>query len=150
MAALTDNIIYETADRDSKSFVIASGVVVYDGALVGINQTTGKLILWSDNSSAVVDFYGIAQKGGTGNAGGTVEASVHCGGPTLKRVTVGGIPTISDITCVSDLVYATNDATFTRNAAAEGPIGVITRWYSSTTVDVTLFTPWEFRAYRGS
>ena len=148
--ALSDHKIYETAGRDVMSFVITSGTVVYDGALVGINETTGKVVLWTDNSSAVVTFLGVTEKGGTGNAGATVEASVNTSGITLKRITVGGTPTISDITCVGDLCYATDDNTFTRNAAAEGPVGIITRWYSSTTVDVTLFTPSEFRAYRGS
>jgi len=148
--ALSDHLVRETSDRQNLTFVITNAVVVYDGALVGLNETTGKVVLWSDNSSAVLTFLGYAQKGGTGNSGGTVETSVNCAGANLVRVTVGGTPTISDITCVGDLVYATDDNTFTRNAAGEGPIGIISRWYSSTTVDVLLFTPTEFRAYRGS
>lgn len=149
--ALTAPVFYTMRDHNPlniNSYPVQNAEVIYKGAFVGIESigvTTGRLINWSSASSAV-DWIGIADPTAnsvTGNSGGTVECPVIQGPVTLVGVTVTGVNSADD---VGDAVYATDENTMTLSATSNvGSIGWVSRWYSSTTCDVTLFSPNEYR-----
>lgn len=144
--ALSAAVRYENRGRGIQSYVVENSEVIYYGALVGLDINTGRLQQW-DTDSNLLKFRGIATPNDssvTGNSAGTVECPVDESGRILEQVTVTGV---SGQQHVGELVYATDDNTFTLTATTNvGAIGEVVRWYSSTTCDVRLWTPAEYRA----
>lgn len=135
------------------SFVILSGAVIYDGALVGIHEaksgvtsSEGYLDTWTDGTDQLV-FCGVAKitdqnsSTGTGDkltGDGTIECGVDISGVILKNVPVTGSSAVDD---VGDPVYASDDNTLTLTATSgANEIGFVTRYQSSGYADVHLFS----------
>lgn len=151
--ALTAATFYRHQIRNlsgSGSYPIENGETIYHGSLVGIDINTGRIQRWNTNSNAL-KFLGVSTSNENsldGNAAGTIEGLVDESGLTLEQVAVTGV---SGQQMVGELVYATDDNTFTLTATSNvGAIGRVKRWYSSTTADVELWTPAEYRAQEDS
>lgn len=143
--ALSKDEVIMTAGRQNLAYELTNAVVAFSGALIGLDMATGRAVLWSD--SAGVLFLGLNLTKKTGDTTNHVEAEINCSGPVEKKASVSGVASIAN---VGDLVYATDDNTLTLTPTVNvGPIGEITRWYVSTTCDVKLFTPDEYRAWSG-
>ena len=143
---------------------VAPGVTIYDGALVGIESGAGTasqslVTKWSNSEDLV--FFGLARvtptsSGDTGDSvtGTTVTSiasaellstiGVDVSGVTLHGVTLGAV--LTTMVQVGELVYGTDDNVITPTAAASPAIGWISKVYSTSKVDVKLFTPGEARA----
>tara|TARA_R100001510_G_scaffold57618_1_gene66459 strand:- start:2629 stop:3120 length:492 start_codon:yes stop_codon:yes gene_type:complete len=158
MADVTANKVHETAPRSGyNSYPIANGVTLFAGALVGLEG--GFLNHFADGANDVFvgvvlgDAIGISPGAAlTGNtsASPVPEARVDQSGVTLMHLaSVGGTPAQ---TKVGDLVYATtsnvDDLTLDASAGgdADHAVGYLSRFRSTTDVDVTLFTPAEHLA----
>lgn len=140
--ALSADLARNTRPSGRNAYKVTNAVQVYAGALVGLNQTTGYLVLWSDTATLV--FKGIAERNVLGNtsASPVPECEVNESGCILVNVSVTGV---SAITHVGDAVYATDDTTLTLTAATNvKAIGRIVRWHSTTYCDVQLLTPDEY------
>jgi len=135
------------------SFVILSGAVIYDGALVGLHEaksgvtsSEGYLDTWTDGTDQLV-FCGIARitdqnsSTGTGDkltGDGTIECAVDISGVILKNVPVTGADNIND---VGDPVFASDDNTLTLSPpTGANEVGFVTRYQSSGYADVHLFS----------
>jgi len=69
---------------------------------------------------------------------------VDISGVILHRISVAG----SSDANVGDLVYATDENTYTMTATTgNGAVGWLSRFDAGTTADVKLFTPGEYRAH---
>lgn len=150
MALSTDSIraSHGGSPTGTESYVITNTSVIFAGALVGIDQSTGLLVKWADTAN--FRFLGVAVRGATGLTAGTppVEAEVNTSGVTLERVTATGLDATAD---VGDLVHATDDDTLTLTAGANtSAIGRVVRFHGGTSGDVKLFTPDEYRALAGA
>lgn len=150
MADLAVSKKWDLRGKSTESYVITNALQIYAGGAVGIDDGTGLLVNWSD--VATKNWLGIAQQEVLGNTSASppAEVSVDCEGQILQRVAVTGASAQGD---VGDLVYLTssNFADLTKTATTNvNAIGSIVRWYSSTTCDVRLFTPDEYRALIGA
>ncbi len=161
MAALTQAIRIPDRRSDINAYKVAASNVVFFGGLVGVNAA-GFLIPWGD--VATNEFRGICSGSvakGTGAAGtatlpnlpfesvdgdnvGTygeaAEAWVDERGLILEKVTVAG----SDQTDVGELIFCGTDnwnADLTVTVNNPDAVAHGTRFYSGTTMDVTLFKP---------
>jgi len=146
--ALSADVFYETTVTDVNSFPLTNSQVIYAGALVGIDQSTGYAVEWFDTANFI--FAGVALKSATGDttASPVVEVNVNCGGLILKKVSVTGS---SAITNLGDKCYADDDATFNVSATSNvQEVGLITRWYSGTTCDVQLYSMAEYQGISNS
>lgn len=127
------------------AYLRTAAVTYYAGALVGLNPTTGALVLWSDTAGLL--FKGLVEQhfplSDFGiNTTAPNEVSVNESGPVLERVNVVGVASQAN---VGDLVYATDDNTLTLTATVNvKAIGRISRWHTGVISDVKLFTPEEF------
>ena len=135
---------------------ITAATVIYDGALVAI-AAAGGLVNWTNTTGEDPFFMGVARittaqgvsaaagEAKTGNTALTIEAPVDISGVILKNVTVTG----SSAANLGNLVYASDENTFTMTATGGAdPIGWLSRFITTTTGDVKLFTPGEYRAHR--
>ena len=130
--------------RLSRNYVVKSASVAYPGALAGLDPVTGRTTPWADVANyQFLGFYD-GNATATGNAGGTVSASVDTSGRTLENVSVVGVTALTD---VGKRVYASDDNTFTLTASANvNAIGRLVRWRTSTFGDVQLFTANDYTA----
>lgn len=138
------------AGNIQEKFVIAVATRIYDGALVGVTDSTGEATNWRNATASGQIFAGIAiisdaeSADGTfpdsliGNTANTVKVSVDVSGAVLEKVAVTNV---SAVTHVGDRVYATDEDTLTLTATGGArPIGFVTQWYTGTTCDVKLFS----------
>tara|TARA_Y100000310_G_scaffold308318_1_gene351295 strand:+ start:2409 stop:2852 length:444 start_codon:yes stop_codon:yes gene_type:complete len=135
--ALSADHIYETADTMVQAFQVTNASVIFAGSLVGVDNTTGLALAWTD--VAAEQFVGFAMNGVTGDttADEPPEVHVNTGGTVLKKVAVTGVTAITD---VGNVVYATDDNTFDLSVGTNpNPVGLLTRYYTGTTCDVRLF-----------
>jgi hypothetical protein len=147
MADLTVNKIYGTKSRGGyaayEAYQVTDAYAIKAGALVTV-LASGRAGTFAD--LATTKFKGVAIRAVTGATGATPipEVEVDCSGLTLEKVTVATVASIAD---VHKLVFMTDNQTMTLTPATNmKAIGTITRWYSSTTCDVKLFTPQEHDA----
>lgn len=143
--ALSADKARDTRPRGRNAYVVSDTVQVYAGSLVGINQTTGYLVLWDDAANYL--FKGVAERGVLGDTSADVppECEVNESGMILNNVSVTGASSIAN---VGDEVYATDDDTLTLTPTTNTkPIGQVVRWLTSTYCDIELFTPDEYAGY---
>ena len=144
--------------RGRGSYIVTNAATVYPTGGVGVTSA-GRLSPWSDTADLL--WKGVCLGGTTrntsANAGGKVlgdtsasppyEADVDENGKCLVAVAVAGASAQTDIDrlvfCSTDNIAADLSLTATVNV---GPIGRITRFRSSTSFDVELFTPAEYLA----
>ena len=146
--ALSADQFYETSSPSVIAFPLTNAQVIYAGALVGIDQSTGYAVEWADTANFILA--GIALRGATGDtsASPVVDVEVNCEGMLLKKVSVTGV---SAITNLGDKCYASDDATFDVSATSNvQEVGIITRWYSGTTCDVQLYSLAEYQGISNS
>jgi len=143
MANLTAEQTLTYRPRGTSSYIVANGVTLYAGALVG-TDVNGYLNKW--DNVATTRFAGICQQTVTGNtsANPPVEARVNEQGLILKNVNVAA----SSIATVNSPVFCTTDNTadLVLSGATSKAIGFIIRHISGTTNDVQLYTPAEQNA----
>lgn len=138
MAALTESASLRHRGKPSQiSFVVADGVTVLPGSLVSTNAA-GFLIPYAQGVGVRVQ--GIMNDGQekTGDAAGSVEASVDVAGVLLEQITVTGVSGQTDVGLeVYGLTDNVNDIKIAQGAS-QAAIGAIVRFYSATIVDVWL------------
>jgi hypothetical protein len=145
MANVAYDVTWQVEPRGGRDIYLASsGDTHYAGSLAFIT-TNGRVATgWTDANT--VRFVGLVLEKVVGDGSNWVR--VDTSGVTLRRVTVAGT---SATVSVGRAVYAAtaglvnpNDLTLTTALPNfNKAVGVITRFYSGTTVDVTLFTPAE-------
>lgn len=146
MADLAAPKIHKTAARAAtKAFVVADGVTLHAGALVGLNAA-GFLAKWSDTAGH--KFLGVLLQSVTGNTSASppVEGIVDVSGVTLKSVTIAGTFVQADLNA---LIYCATDNSADAKKAADTnveAIGWASRFHSAGVGDITLFTPEEHQA----
>ena len=146
--ALSADQFYETSDPQTIAFQLTNAQVIFAGALIGSDTTTGLAVEWFDTANFI--FAGIALRGVTGDttASPVVDVDVNCGGMLLKKIPVTGVTAITN---VGDLVYASDDNTFDVAATSNvAEVGIITRFYSGTTCDVQLFSLAQYQGMTNS
>ena len=146
--ALSADQFYETSDPQTIAFQLTNSQVIFAGALIGIDTTTGLAVEWFDTANFI--FAGIALRGVTGDttASPGVDVDVNCGGMLLKKIPVTGVTAITN---VGDLVFASDDNTFDVAATSNvAEVGIITRFYSGTTCDVQLFSLAQYQGMTNS
>lgn len=138
--------------HDVQSFKILNAEVIYNGALVTLDLQDGYLRNLEDTSGTNDRFCGIAipktnSVTGDTSASPVVECPVSIGGCVLEKVAVTGA---SAVTNTGDPVFATDENTLTLSSTSNlKKVGVVLRWYSSTTCDVGLFSMYEYLANLG-
>ena len=146
--ALSADQFYETSDPQTIAFQLTNSQVIFAGALIGIDTSTGLAVEWFDTANFI--FAGIALRGATGDttASPVVDVDVNCGGMLLKKIPVTGVTAITN---VGDLVFASDDNTFDVAATSNvAEVGIITRFYSGTTCDVQLFSLAQYQGMTNS
>jgi hypothetical protein len=141
--ALSADYIYETANPEIQAVPAVNGDVLYAGALIGIDSA-GYAAPWDDVTN--YNFVGVCMRQVTGDtsASPVPEAEINTSGVILKKATIGNASSQTD---VGILCYATDDNTFTLSSTSNvNAVGRVSRWYSSTTCDIDLFTPAEYMA----
>lgn len=137
------------AGRKVEAYLVADGVVIYEGALVGLDKATGYAVNWSDVTASTVALLGIAMRRITGDVppptgSETPEVEVDCSGVIIKKLSITGGTTQTQ---VGDEAYASDESTYTMSAPAGAhPIGCVTRLYSDGKMDLRLYSAAEFRA----
>lgn len=137
---------------DKQSFIVVSGDIIYHGALVVLEMDIGTghgYLKPLASASGIYDlFCGVAHPTGlyaeyvTGD--GTLECDVDVGGVTLQYKSVTGVTAQTN---VGDPVFATDDTVLTLTDPSNMyPIGRIVRYYTSTYVDVKLYSMMEYAA----
>ena len=127
---------------ERRSYVVANGVTIYGGALVGV-LASGYAGYW--NNIATTRAVGVAQGEVTGNTSATPAPRVEVSHGDEVVADVAGADDIGD---VGALVYSQdgNITSLTLTPATSQPIGIITEWESATRQYVRLFTPAELEA----
>ena len=146
--ALSADQFYETSDPQTIAFQLTNSQVVFAGALIGIDTSTGLAVEWFDTANFI--FAGIALRGATGDttASPVVDVDVNCGGMLLKKSPVTGVTALTN---VGDLVFASDDNTFDVAATSNvAEVGIITRFYSGPTCDVQLFSLAQYHGMTNS
>lgn len=152
MCALTAaaNIDHERAGFTAGgSYEVTNTEKIFHGALVLLDQDSGRLRNLDDLSGTNDVFLGIAIPRTESVTGDTaalpiVECPVDESGLIHKNVAVTGASAISD---QGAAVYATDENTFTLTPTTNiGSIGWVKRHVSGTTCDVQTFTPNQYRA----
>lgn len=144
MADLTEATTLRKRDRGITSVIATDAIQFFGGGLVGVNKTTGRIVKWAD--TATFEFMGTVQRDVLGNTSGTppTEVEMDISGQVLENISVAGVSAQAQ---VGDLVYATDDQTFTLTPTANvGAIGTLDRWRTGAFGDVRLFTPDEHRS----
>jgi hypothetical protein len=137
LSAARNTVSRPRAGRNS--FIVRTSTTVYAGGLVG-TDLDGYLIPY--NNIATTRPCGIALETVVGNA--SRECRVNTEGVTITTTVAGG----STIATLNSLVYCQTDnpADCTTTAATSQAIGVITRYITGTTNEVTLFSMIEAEA----
>lgn len=123
----------------------AGSTTFYAGALVGVVSGTGYCVRMSDTAN--LSFLGVVMTQ-TVNSGASdhADVAVDTSGVIFEKVTVTGA---TSVVAVGGKVFATADDTLTLTATSNTkPVGVVTRYYSGSIVDVKLMTPSEYMAAR--
>lgn len=120
--------VFETGhDEYLNEIPMVDNDIIYDGAAVGDNASG----LARPLSGGDV-FLGFCTKNadntGTGHAASAINVKVK--GRGVAKLTVTGVSSAAD---VSEIVYASDDATFTLTASGSSAIGRVLRWVTSTT-----------------
>lgn len=104
----------------------------------GTAATRGRAQAWNDEVGAIPLGWSMARTTGDTAASPIVNAEVDLQSRIFSNVAVTGLAgTVAD---VGKVVYMTDDATFTLTRPTLGhPMGVISRWRSSTNADVYCF-----------
>jgi hypothetical protein len=129
-------------DDEGISLPIASAAQMYGGALAQIRNeehatSQGDVAPYNDEVGAF--FAGVCQNEALGTASLTPEARLSLSRQILDRATVTGVASAADIL---KAVYATDDNVMTLTKPTNGEvIGVVIKWYTSTTCDVLLLDP---------
>jgi len=161
--ALTARADWKESPGHLVEMQIASGEVIYDGALVGTATTAsatsqGSVVNWLGTNEDL-KFLGVARvtptsSGDTGDSitGTTVSAiasvnllstiGVDVSGVTLQGVTLSA-GNLTTMTQIGSVVFASDENSFTTVANAAGAVGWITKVHSASVVDIKLFTPGE-------
>lgn len=148
-------------ERSGNLFVslpVETGEEIFDGALVGIDATTGRLINWSDATGEANFFLGIAQvtdetgiaalegEARVGDTAGVATVDVDGSGIILRGIDVPGAGPAN----VGDLVFASDENTFTTTATPGGnPVGFIERVTGIGVADIQLFRADTARGFSG-
>jgi len=148
MADNAANVVHEVSEAGRQSHVIADAVVLPVGSLVQLES--GFANHWDETGS----FLGLAINGNppdgraadgvhTGETSDDVppEMTVDTSGVTLKHLdSVAGTPAQAK---VGDLVFSATSNTddMTMTDTTNPPVGYLSRFVTTTDVDVTLFTP---------
>jgi len=164
MANLTARADWKESPGNIVEMQVEPDEVIFDGALVGVNSdsTTSNQTMvkkWDADEPELV-FLGIARihytsANDTGDsvtgAAATLSTAtsattigVDVSGVVLRQVSLAVDLTTTDQ--LGELVYGTDDNVITPTANSAGAIGIITKIYSASIVDVKLFTPGEYRA----
>lgn len=121
----------------------------YKGSGVALRPSTGYAVLWDGTAGDLWLGPAVSQIVADASMGYRKMVEVDESGVVLERVAVTGASAVTDI---GKLVYAADDdleaMTLTAGVSV-GAVGRVIRWYSSTTCDVRLFTPEEYRAREG-
>lgn len=127
---------------ERRSYVVANGITIYGGALVGI-VASGYADYW--DNIATTRAVGVAQDEVTGDTSATPEPRVEVSHGDEIVADVTGADDIGD---VGALVYCQdgNPDSMTLTAATSPAIGIITEWESASRQYVRLFTPAELEA----
>lgn len=139
-------------------FVVKPAETIYHGALVGLQiggADDGEVVNWTDAvTAATIVFLGVAvvhaQEGTanesvTGNTAGTVVLEVDISGVTLQDVAITGHANVTDF---GDLVYASDENTFTLTATAGStPVGYAGKNTGTNRGDLHLFSAGQSRAF---
>lgn len=148
MANVAADVIWSVEPRGGRDIYLASsGDTHYAGSLAFVTANGRIATAWTDVPN--VKFVGLVLEKVVGDGSNWVR--VDTSGTTLRRVTVAGT---NATTSVGRPVYMAtaggvnpNDLTLTTALTSMNkPVGIITRYYSGTTVDVTLLTPSEHQA----
>lgn len=143
MADLTADKTLATRGRSLNAYPLKDTVQIFAGSFIGFDKAAGRATKWADTANFV--WLGVAVRGATGNAAGTVNAEVNESGLLLEKYPVTGVAGATD---VGKLVYAADDNTLQLTATLNvDAIGFIKRFISGTNCDVQLFTPEEYRAF---
>lgn len=142
--ALSAPVRYRNRGRVIESHTVVNAQTIYHGALVGLDDS-GECRNWADLTT-INTFLGIAipkTDKVVGNASAPrVECPVNIEGIELEDVSVTGVTGLAN---VGDLVFATDENTFTTTASTNvRSVGQIVRFRSGTRVDIRLHTPGEY------
>ena len=116
--------VYESAMEPIFNDLPMSVDIVYEGSAVGGTSGYMRPFVVSD------EFEGFCQAQSDNSGGSTGDINVNIRSQGVVKLTVVGA---SAVTNINDLVYATDDATFTLTASGATAIGKVRRWESSTT-----------------
>lgn len=159
--ALTERAGHAERPGTLMAVPVAAGVRIFDGALVAIDNSggvnDGRLINWDDSATAVnnlflglarvTDATGVSKGEGeakTGDTAGSVEIDVDTSGVIIRGV-IASLILLENQT--GDLIYATDENTFTNQVTASGnAIGWVIRFIQASLIDLKLFSADDFRA----
>jgi hypothetical protein len=149
--ALTDIATWDSRQADRVSVPIADTEVIYKGAYVAIN-TAGYAVNIADTTGfeplgVVLSFdeQNTDQETVTGDTSASVvpTVDVDIAMRVARKMSVTGATAQTN---VGELVYATDENTFTTSATSNIPaIGTIVKFHSSTVVDVLLYSHEQMR-----
>ena len=131
-----------TIDTSRVDNIIKNAEALVIQGIAAIDVSTGKLEFADDLKNLVPAGMIISATDGindhlTGNSGQTYRAITQ-GNFILRKVSVTGVTAITD---TGSLVYMTDGQTFTLTKPVCGvPYGIVVGWYSTTYVDVYLFS----------
>jgi hypothetical protein len=143
--ALTAAVRYEKRPASQIEMKVVSTETVYVGAMVNIQESTGRVLNLSDTANEhpmglVVELVPLDASDGnvTGTAGGAERVVVETASVILMDVSVAGVTAETD---VGDHVYMTDENTFTLTPTANIPaVGELVRWDATTIGDVMLYS----------
>lgn len=142
--ALSAAANYEARLAGSNSFEVTNALQVFAGALVGVDDSTGRLVLWSDTAGDVFAGIALGDALGDTSASPPVRVAVNTSGTILAKISVTGVSAIAN---VLDKIYATDDNTFTTSATSNvDEVGFCVAYHTGSTCDVQLLSMLEYQA----
>ena len=148
--ALTAPVSLRKRPGDMIEFAIGTGTTVFVGAAVMLASGTGRIENLADTAGAepvgfVTELVPLDSSDGSaaGVTAGTTKVVVDTNPGIHEDETVVGV--VSEVN-VGELVYATDENTFTLTATTNIPaVGMVARHKTGTTVDVLFFSAEEMR-----
>lgn len=136
--ALSDSTRREAKKTQGIEFLQTNSTTLYKGAFVALDTTAGTVEPHDD--AAGTAFLGIYEGADSTGASGSTRVPVSTERKILVQQTVTGVSAQTDIGAP---VYISDDDTMTLTRPADDAvcIGMVIRWYSSTTCDVLVFDP---------